>query len=227
MDQTEIEKVEAKSKKIKPLTLVSGIIGVIIGAALVALAFFVGYSLISAFWIKDTSSAGEALFWGLWGWMIIPLLLIISGLILVVAILNLVSGGLAIAAATKDDKKYLARKGLIVTSIVFDFLLVGGLAIFAMSNFNNTSSSDAATSLVFGIGAIVAFVSALIKIIDLAHVSKRYKKQVEIEKEQKKFEADHGTENKLAKYKEMLDSGVITQEEYNQLRAKELGLDKE
>ena len=223
MEEYNIEKAEAKSKRIKPLTLISGVLGVIIGIALTALAFFVGYSMISAFWIKDTSNAAEALFWGFWGWLIIPLFLIISGIILVVAILNIVSGSLAIAAATKDDKKYLARKGLIITSIVFDFILVLGLGIFAMS----TTSGGESSTIFFGIGAILALVMAIIKIIDISHVSKRYGQQVKYEKEQKKLEEEHGVENKLTKYKEMLDNGVITKEEYEKLRAKELGLDKE
>ena len=224
--QYNLEKAEAKAKKIKPLTLISGIFGVIIGIALVALAIFVGYSMISAFWIKDSSSAAEAFTFAMLGWLIIPLFLLISGLILVVAILNIVSGALAISASTKDDQKFLARKGLIVTSIVFDFILVAGLGIFAMAQFSNTGN-DQATSILFGVGAIVALISGIVKIIDIAHVSKRYNKQEKVEKEKKQFEEAHGTENKLTKYKEMLDNGVITKKEYEQLRAKELGLDKE
>ena len=228
MKQYDVEVESEKSKKIKPLTLISGIIGVIIGVALVALAVYVGINLLSAFWVKDsTSSAAEAFAFAFFGWLIIPVFLLICGLIMVVAILNIVSGSLAITAATKDDKKYMARKGLIITSIVFDFILVVALGIFALTTISGTSTDAGIMSIILGVGAGVAFVSAVIKIIDTAQVSKRYNRQVKYEKEQKKIQEEHGTENKLAKYKEMLDNGVITKEEYEKLRAKELGIDKE
>ena len=227
MKQYDVEVESEKSKKIKPLTLISGIIGVIIGVAMVALAVFVGINLLSAVWVTDKSSAGEAFAFAFFGWLIIPVFLLICGLIMVVAILNIVSGSFAISAATKDDKKYMARKGLIITSIVFDFILVIALGIFALTTISDKSSDSGITAILVGVGAAVAFISAIIKIIDTAQVSKRYNRQVKYEKEQKKIQEEHGTENKLAKYKQMLDNGVITKEEYEKLRAKELGIDKE
>ena len=218
---------EEKAKRTKPLTLVSGIFGVLIGVALVALAVFVSYSMLSTFWVKDTSSAAEAISFVFLGWLIIPFLLLIGGLILVVAILNIVSGSLAIAASTKDDKNYLARKGLIVTSIVFDFILVLALGIFALTQLSNKSDGAQTFALILGLGTIVSLVCGTIKIIDISIVSKRHKKQIKYEKEQKKLQADNAVENNLAKYKDMLEKGVITKEEYDKLRAKELGLNKE
>ena len=210
---------EKKSGRIKVMTLVSGIITLLFGIAMVGLAVYVGTAMIEGYMLKSTDSAAEAFAFFFAGWIIIAFFFIIAIVMLIVAALNITAGIFAIVAATKSDEKYLKRKGLVITSIVFDFLIVVGLFATGFAMLSNSDASTQTISLILLVAAGIALVSAIVKIVDIKRVSKRYKKF-------QQYQKDHGLEEKLASYKDMLDKGTITQEEYDKLRAQALEIDK-
>ena len=175
--EAENEVIEKKSKRIKVSTLIAGILTIIFGLAMVGMAFYVGYVMVSGIWIKDTSSAGEAFAFALIGWIIIPLFLLIAAIILVVAITNLTSGIFAVIAATKEDKKFLDHKGLVITSIVFDFITMIALGIFGLAELGSKKGVDRTFGLILLVAALIALVMAILKIVEIKRVSNRYKAQ--------------------------------------------------
>lgn len=223
---------EKKARKPKVLTLICGILTIIFAVVMIGVAFYVGYAMLGDFFNKGTSGdAGSALAFAMVGWLIIPFFMLIAGVILVVAIMNLVSGIFAVVAATKEDKKFLDHKGLVITSIVFDFLALFGLGIFGFVELFNKNNNAMVLGAVVLAAAAGALIIAVLKIVELTRVSKRYKVFVETNKTQNPQTASNNKEKSavekdLERYNKMLEEGTITKEEYDKLRAKALKLDE-
>lgn len=209
-----------KSQKIKPLTLVSGIITLIFGIAMIAMAFAIAYYFIALVMPGADAGAAEAFAFAIAGWIIIPVGVLLGLMGLAVAITNIVLGSIIIASAAKDDKKYVSRRGFIITTIVFDFIYAALLVVVGSQTLDSTFGI---AILIFG---ILAIISAAIKITDLAIVSKRYGKVKEaianvIPTAVVDFDALKSNEAKLkeelANIEKMKQEGTITEIGYEKL----------
>ena len=212
---------DKKNKKIKGLTLTSGIITLLFGIGMLAVAILGVYLMIAAYTTSQTGNAAQAFAFVFTAWLIIPIFLLVGAIGLGVGISNFVLGIFLITSSTKDDREYLKRKAFVITTIVFDFIIMSICFIVAIA-----SSKDEQVALLVGaiVGAFALF-SAIIKIVDLKQTKKRYA-PIEEAEEKEKANVNFGAlqndssklESELKKLDEMKANGTISEEEYKNLR---------
>ena len=145
--------------------------------------------------------------------------LIISILFLVIAILSIVFNGVVIGLWNKTSEEFNKKKGLTITAIVFDFLVV--IAAIVMM----CLGSSGLVVLLLVISMLLAIASAVMLLVDLCMENKRCSKQDAAAQVNQVATSNHANltteetvEKKLEKLNAMKEHGVITEEEYNELK---------
>lgn len=201
----------------RTLTLIGAILGTVANAiyTLITLIGFLALQLIF------NVSTGES----------IPAFVLIVLIIdLVLCIVSLIFDAISISAWNKEPEGYKKKKGIIITSIVFDFLTIIALLV----NF----------SVVSVLFALTLIASNVLKIIDLSNEDKKVKEFLEqkakpqvvkqpnlvntettslskpaVVVQPKGNEKDFETlEKRLVKLISMREKGLINEEEYNELK---------
>ncbi|MBQ3494353.1 MAG: hypothetical protein IJA69_02955 [Clostridia bacterium] len=127
------------------------------------------------------------------------------GVIGLVCIVGVILNAVAMASFTKNSDEFKKRYGVIITAIVFDFvLLVYSILSIIVANTNNAS-------WVYIFALIFLSFAIIFKIVDLAQEKKR-------KTEQKEVNENITIEQKIEKLNEMKNQGLIDDEEYAKLK---------
>lgn len=145
--------------------------------------------------------------------------LIISILFFVVATLNIVFNGIVIGLWNKTSEEFNKKKGLTITAIVFDFLVVIATVVMMCLG------SSGLVVLFLVIAMLLAIASAVMLLVDLCMENKRSSKQdaaaqvnETVASNDSKLAAAETVEKKLEKLNAMKEHGVITEDEYKELK---------
>lgn len=168
----QIEEKVQKKHKFKFLTFASGLFNI----ALAALVAFALIFVIIAFpeWAQegDGTKVIAAI-------IIIPLVFVFIAIAAIIAIFYLVVGIMIIVASFKDDKAYGKRRGLVITTVVFDFIQLA-LCLFLIFGVQGDTGGAKTILIVL---AVATLLSAILKIVDLRLHKKRTSK-IETQKSQ-------------------------------------------
>lgn len=145
--------------------------------------------------------------------------LIISILFFVIAILSIVFNGIVIGLWNKTSEEFNKKKGLTITAIVFDFLVViAAIVLMCLGSYG-------LAVLLLVIAMLLAIASAVMLLVDLCMENKRGSKQDAAAQVNQAVTSNHANltteetvEKKLKKLNAMKEYGVITEEEYNELK---------
>ena len=188
------------------LTMIGSIVGMV-GGVLNAIPFILALNRIIGLMSEDSGWAGP---------------LTLSIILIVVAVVATVLNAVSMAAWNKDAAAFKKKKGLLITAIIFSFLnsIFPFIMLFAGAIINGIL-------VLFIIGMLLSIASAVLLIVDLCRekgkVAKSPKqenspKAAVVMKENKKIAAAEELEKKLQKLSMLKQYGVITEDEYDELK---------
>lgn len=229
LQPNEMAEVQKKSKA-KWLTFFSGVISLLLAVALIiCVGYIIGY-VIPNFIEQGNNDAATGIAMGLVAVIFIPLMFAFIAISLTVSICYIILGIMLIISAFKSDNVYNNRKGFVIFTIVSDFILMA-LMVFIAIAFNEN------IRVLFIAIAVLMLFSAVIKIVDLVISNRRVKSEkadIKVQPSQNvtsnsDFDAlsrdddipsTKNLEEELKKLEELKASGLITEDEYKNMRQK-------
>ncbi len=216
-----------KNKRFKLLTFVTGILAILLAFAVLACVIFIVKDFIPMLSRPDGSDV-DKLAVGILAIMLLPLMFVLIALCSMMTILYFVLGCFLIGCAFKEDRVFRNRMGFIIFTIVMDFflsanLLFAGLTVQPMP-------------VILVVVACVMLFSSILKIVDLSIFNRKLKTGAIVLGIPKTTTAANSGINlgalkegkklsvaeKLKKLGELKSSGLITQQDYQQMRKKTL-----
>lgn len=157
------------------------------------------------------------------------IVIVALGLALALSIVSLIFNAISIPAWNKSPEVYRRKRGIIITAIVFNFIIV----LFTIIGFASGETNPNMLTILEILGIIAANV---LGIIDLTRESKKvglYEEEdgvpvneddeefVEVAPQYRKPQASSTSlEDKIIKLNQMKESGLIDEEEYKELKKK-------
>lgn len=175
MGESNIVSEKSKKHRFKFLTFLSALVNIILSAGLVYLVVTVVTKIYSEWMVNDDVTVVV-------GFILMPIIFLFVGLCALGVIFYVICGILMLISSFKDDRAYSKWKGLVITTVVFDFILAV-ISLLLMFMLMETDSW-----MLFMIAAIGTLLSAILKIIDMSVHKKRLKKTAEEKKQQAKVE---------------------------------------
>ena len=206
----------------RPITLSAGIVNIVAYAIYIILTGFVAYvALISLALINDLGASGAetAAATATIGGMLVA-----CAIRLALAIVSIIMSAKLIKLSKASVQDYAAAKGKILSVAIINFIIVAyGLISYLTSGLDTSS-------LLISVGEILMFVAMLVVAILVIVDFKNNKKLADAEQAQIAAAASQPVEpaatatddenlDKLAKLNEMKASGLISDEEYEQMKA--------
>lgn len=185
----------------RPMTLTAGILGIVSHALMMILSLV---SVVGIIAILDLGASSGADPDALAAVGIISLILIV--ICVVVGILGLIFNILAVKTWNKSTADYKAKKGKIITAIVFNF--IGAGVIFIAGNI-----------IISVLVMLMLIASAVLLIVDLCLEKKRVPVEAQVQETAKETVAKKtDLEDRIEKLNNMKDQGLISEEEYQELK---------
>lgn len=152
-----------RKNKFKIFTFFSGLLTLVLSVCVFFFTFYILFTLYPQWINEDAATVIVGIF-------LLPALICLVGVCCIAGVLYMVLGILSIVASFKEDKSFLNWKGLVITVIVFEFLIATITLIMSMMDLGEGSMA-----IFLSIAAVVLF-SAILKIIELVMLKKRMKK---------------------------------------------------
>ncbi|MBQ8444033.1 MAG: hypothetical protein IJX25_01590 [Clostridia bacterium] len=144
-------------KRVK--TLVGGILGVV-GVSIFTAVYLFGLLLIFDILFSSGASANEGI-------------IILTLLIAIFNIVTIILNACSISAWSKDKERYSKKKGLIITTIIFNFIV----SFYDLYSLITAEESGLTVMLIYIIAIAFTLVANILFIIDLAQEKKRVSTQ--------------------------------------------------
>lgn len=221
----EVNQPKQIDRKLKVLTMISGILTILIGISFIASSFL----LMGVFASSNTDNTANLL-WLLFGGFI---LFMVFFLILIALGITILCFGIAeIRLATKPNHEYMEKNGAIIAYVCFDIvaIIVSGLTMFMFK-------SELAFLIIAGVIAVASLMCLILKIIDYRVFHGRVKKGLidvkrpkveflglnlaglqELNPAFKKPTETSEVHDDLKKVEQLKADGLITEEEYKHMR---------
>lgn len=215
-----VETAEDQPGKVKVLTLIAGIMQILIGIPIIIGAVALTIYLITT---TDPVVLLASLF------MIAILYVILGLLILSVGIVWIVFGITIIRCASVDNHDYARRKGLLITTMVFDFIFALGSVVAGFA------IAEPAVSIILYVFAALNVLSFLFKVIDISKFNRAVKAgRINLKQSTTKIvtanmsglsqyanggkKKEKTLEEKLAEINALKEKAIISEEEYAEMR---------
>ena len=145
--------------------------------------------------------------------------LILSLILVLISVLALVFSAVCIAPWNKSAEDYKKKKGMIITAVVFNFISTLATLIMLIAG------SSGWVVVVMILGMLLAIASAVLLLVDICREGGKVSKQETttqvngtVASNDSKLVAAETFEKKLAKLNAMKEHGIITEEEYSEIK---------
>lgn len=183
----------------RPMTLTAGILATVMHSVYTIFELIVFAALIDA-----VAGAGSGA----------ATVVVIMGLTLALSVVSIVFNAIAITAWNKDAERFIKKRGMVITAIVFNFIV----ALFIIIGM----IAYAAVGVVDVLLLLVCIASNVLYIVDLCLEKKRVAKlageTVATEEVAETQVEASDVEAKIEKLNKMKEQGMISEEEYEELK---------